>query len=143
VALSAVLLTVSLRNPRLMLREQPDDVRRRPRRRLLPSVGMRCGRASPSSACCSDATGGNRRRQAPAANPLVRRAFANAFVVMVAFDVLGWLVLDRLVFCTPRPRGVVLPSTEGVAGYMNYGMPFRGFLIGLRLALPSPSPSWS
>jgi len=30
---------------------------------------------------------------------------------------------------------VVLPGTEGMAGYKNYAMHFRGFLIGTGLAM--------
>jgi hypothetical protein len=62
-------------------------------------------------------------------------AFANAFIVMLAFDLFDLLVLDWLWFCTLTPRFVVLPGTEGLAGYRDYGAHLRGFLIGLGLAL--------
>jgi len=62
-------------------------------------------------------------------------AFVNAFVVMLAFNHFDWLVLDWLVFCTLTPGFVVLPGTEGMAGYKDYAMHFRGFLIGLGFAL--------
>ena len=32
---------------------------------------------------------------------------------------------------TWRPRVIVLPGTEGLAGYGDYGFHFRGFLKGL------------
>jgi tetrahydromethanopterin S-methyltransferase subunit B len=41
------------------------------------------------------------------------------------------LILDWLMFCTWTPQFVVLPGTEGMAGYKDYGLHFRGFLIGL------------
>jgi hypothetical protein len=59
----------------------------------------------------------------------------NAFVVMIAFDLFDWLVVDWLVLCTLTPRFVVLPGTEGVAGYKDYAMHLRGLLVGLALAL--------
>ena len=40
------------------------------------------------------------------------------------------LLLLVLIFCTFTPAFAVLPGTEGMAGYKNYAMHFRGFLIG-------------
>ena len=55
---------------------------------------------------------------------------ANAFGVAFVFNVVDWLILDWLMFCTVTPRFVVIPGSEGAAGYKNYGYHFRGFLIG-------------
>ena len=55
---------------------------------------------------------------------------ANAFGVAFVFNVVDWLVLDWLMFCTLTPRFVVIPGTEGAEGYKNYWFHFRGFLIG-------------
>jgi len=55
---------------------------------------------------------------------------ANAFGVSLVFDLVDWLVLDWLVFCAIAPRFIVLPGTEGMAGYKDYGFHFRGFLVG-------------
>ena len=55
---------------------------------------------------------------------------ANAFGVAFVFNVIDWLVLDWLMFCTITPRFVVIPGTEGAAGYKDYWFHFRGFLIG-------------
>jgi len=41
------------------------------------------------------------------------------------------LVLDWLIFCTIQPRRIVLPGTEGMAGYRDYRFHFIGFLKGL------------
>ena len=35
-----------------------------------------------------------------------------------------------LIVCTLRPKWVVLPGTEGCAGYGDYFFHFKGFLIG-------------
>ena len=53
-------------------------------------------------------------------------AFLSAFVVLVVFNLVDRLILDWLVFCPLTPRFVVLPGTEGMAGYKDYRMHFRG-----------------
>ena len=54
----------------------------------------------------------------------------HAFGVVFVFNVVDWLVLDWLMFCTITPKFVVIPGTEGAEGYKNYWFHFRGFLIG-------------
>jgi hypothetical protein len=56
--------------------------------------------------------------------------FANAFGISFIFNLVDWLLLDWLMFCTITPQFVVIPGTEGAAGYRNYAFHFRGFLIG-------------
>lgn len=63
-------------------------------------------------------------------------SFASKFtffaVMFGTFNVFDWLVIDcGLVYW--RPRFVVLPGTEGMAGYEDYGFHFRGFLLGIRV----------
>jgi hypothetical protein len=61
-------------------------------------------------------------------------AFIHFAVMFGTFNVLDWSVLDwGLVYW--QPRFVVLPGTEGMAGYRNYGFHFRGFLIGIPIVL--------
>jgi hypothetical protein len=55
----------------------------------------------------------------------------STFIILQVFNLVDWLILDWLVFVTLRPRFVILPGTEGLKGYGNYGFHFRGFLIGL------------
>ena len=64
--------------------------------------------------------------------------FASAFVYFAimfgTFNVLDCFVLDwGLVYW--QPRFVVLPGTEGLAGYRSYWFHFRGFLIGIPIIL--------
>jgi len=136
VALSAVLLAMGLRNPRLLLQDYPGDVRAAvppktaaERRETvwwnLPFLCLLFG--TPLAAAVVA------RLQLPALS--FPGAFTNAFIVMIAFDLFDWLVIDWLVFCTLTPRFVVLPGTEGMAGYKDHAMHFRGFLVGLGLAL--------
>jgi len=50
------------------------------------------------------------------------------------FHLVDWLILDWLIVCTITPF-VVIPGTEGMAGYNNYAMHFRGFLIGMVISV--------
>ena len=61
--------------------------------------------------------------------------WANAFGVAFTFNVIDWLVLDWLMFCTISPRFIVIPGTEGMAGYKDYFFHFRGFLVGSVLSV--------
>lgn len=60
--------------------------------------------------------------------------FVNTFVVASIFNVVDWLVLDWLVFCTITPRVVVIPGTEGMRAYKDYAFHFRGFVVGTVLS---------
>jgi hypothetical protein len=62
-------------------------------------------------------------------------AFIHLAVMFTAFNVLDWLVLDWLIVVAIRPRFIILPGTEGMAGYSDYGFHFRGFLIGTAITL--------
>ena len=62
-------------------------------------------------------------------------SFTNLFVVFSVFNILDWLVLDWLIVVTLRPRFLVLPGTDGMAGYGDYAFHFRGFLIGIAITL--------
>lgn len=54
-----------------------------------------------------------------------------AFGVGVVINLFDLLILDWLLFCTWTPSFIVLPGTEGLAGYKAYGLHFRGFLTGI------------
>ncbi len=61
--------------------------------------------------------------------------FINAFGVVFIFNLVDWLLLDWLMFCTITPKFLIIPGTEGMAGYKNYGFHFRGFIIGTVLSI--------
>jgi len=61
-------------------------------------------------------------------------AFVHLFVMFSVFNVVDLLLLDWLLVAI-GPRWVVLPGTEGSAGYKDYWFHFRGFLIGIVLIL--------
>lgn len=52
-------------------------------------------------------------------------------VALLVFNTYDLIVLDWLFFCTLQPRLMVLPGTEGMAGYRDYRFHFNGFLKGL------------
>ena len=62
-------------------------------------------------------------------------ALLSTFMILFVFNAFDLLVLDWFLFCTLRPRFIVLPGTEGMAGYRNYRFHFVGFLKGLGFCL--------
>lgn len=55
----------------------------------------------------------------------------STFIVFMVFNLVDLLLIDWLLVATVRPRFVVLPGTEQLAGYGDYGFYFRGFLKGI------------
>lgn len=131
---SAIIFVMIWTNPRLMLRSYPKDVQAA----VLPQTKAEkrqtlywalpfwlCLLGFPVAAALT----------AKAAHGSLLEVFLSAAGVLFLFNLVDWLILDWLVVCTITPRFVVLPGTEGMAGYKNYGMHFRGFLIGTGLAV--------
>jgi hypothetical protein len=61
-------------------------------------------------------------------------AFVHLFVMFSVFNVVDLLLLDWPLVAI-SPRFIVLPGTEGSAGYKDYWFHFRGFLVGTMLIL--------
>lgn len=61
--------------------------------------------------------------------------FLTAFIVLFVFNLFDLLVIDWLIFVIIQPAPIVLPGTEGMAGYKDYAFHFRGFLIGTVFSL--------
>ena len=57
--------------------------------------------------------------------------FITGFLVLMVFNAYDLLVLDWLLFMTIQPKAIVLPGTEGMAGYKDFRFHARGFLIGI------------
>ena len=55
---------------------------------------------------------------------------SNAFGVIFIFNIVDLLIIDWLMFCKITPRFIVIPGSEGLAGYKDYWFHFTGFLIG-------------
>jgi len=62
-------------------------------------------------------------------------ALAFSAIPLLLFNTYDLIILDWLFFCTIRPRAMVLPGTEGMAGYGDYRFHFIGFLKGLGFTL--------
>lgn len=131
--LSVVLLVMGLVNPRLMLQDYPKDIqavvppktaaeKRQTLYWALPFWLFFLG--CPTIAALT----------VKAAHGSFLEIFLTAFGVSWLANLVDWLILDWLVFCTITPPFVVLPGTRGMAGYKNYGIHFRGFLIGTVIA---------
>lgn len=63
--------------------------------------------------------------------------FFQAFGVEMIFNLVDWLILDWLIFCTWTPKFIVIPGTEGSPEYKDYWFHFRGFLIGTGISAAS------
>ena len=129
---ATALIFASLRaNPRIWLNDFPPDLRRavppkseaEKRQSLrwgLPFLAVLLGGPMLSALGLERAAGGAAFLQ----------LFAHAFGVAFTFNLVDLLLIDWLVLCTYTPRAFVIPGTEGMAGYKDYGHHFRGFLIG-------------
>ncbi len=62
-------------------------------------------------------------------------ALVFGMLAVFVFNLFDLLVLDWLFFCNVQPRAMVLPGTEGMAGYRDYRFHFIGFLKGLGFCL--------
>jgi len=69
--------------------------------------------------------------------PSFLEIFVNIFTLFLVFNIVDLLILDWLIFCAVTPRFIVLPGTEGMAAYKDYGFHFRGFLIGCVICIVS------
>ncbi len=61
--------------------------------------------------------------------------FLNAFGVAFFFNLVDLLLLDWLLFCVITPSFLVIPGTERMQEYKDYGFHFRAFLIGTGLSI--------
>ncbi len=132
-ALVSLFVLISLRiNPRLFLQDYPKDIQgavppKTPRGRLLSTIisipFLVALLAVPllSTWVLKLHTGGQVSFAA---------LFLNAFGVAFVFNLVDLLLIDWLLTCTLTPKFVVIPGTEGMAGYKDYAFHVRGFLIG-------------
>jgi len=54
----------------------------------------------------------------------------HAFGVMLVFNLVDLVILDLLLFCTVTPKFMVIPGTEGLAGYKDYAFHLRAHARG-------------
>jgi hypothetical protein len=132
IGLSALIMIMLVRNPRLLLHSYPKDIRsavppksRAERRESAgwTAIFLVLMIVFPFAAALTT----------PDRNFL--EAFSAAFGVTFLFNLVDWLILDWLILCTITPGFAVVPGTDGMAGYKNYAMHFRGFLAGAVLSI--------
>jgi hypothetical protein len=132
VVLGGLLLAVLRANAEILLNDYPPDIRARwgpmtartRRQRVRVAAGF-------VVAILAVVWWSLRTLPALAARDLTfATAFAHFAIMFGTFNAFDWLVIDcGLVYW--HPRFLVLPGTEGMAGYRDYGYHFRGFLIGI------------
>lgn len=57
-------------------------------------------------------------------------AAVSTYLIFMVFNLVDLLLIDWLLVVTLRPRFVMIPGTEHLAGYGDYGYHFRAFLKG-------------
>lgn len=62
-------------------------------------------------------------------------AFLNAFGIMSIFNIVDFLLIDWLIFCTITPRFLVIKGTEGMPDYKHIRYHVKGLFIGAALSL--------
>ena len=67
-----------------------------------------------------------------------KSAFLNAYGLLLYFWLFDLFIIDWLIFVTLQPNFIILPGTEGMAGYDDYAFHLKVSLPALPLAiLPS------
>ena len=61
--------------------------------------------------------------------------FISSFLIMTIFNLVDLVILDWLIFVTIQPSIIILPGTEGAAGYKDYAFHFFAFLKGVVLSI--------
>jgi hypothetical protein len=138
--LSAVLYVLLLGllrvNPEILLNDYPADIRKKygpmsersKRQRIPAAITIGAVALGIVAASFSEV-----RATAGGSIPFLT-AFVHLFVMLSVFNVVDLLLLDWPLVAI-GPRFMILPGTEGSAGYKDYWFHFRGFLIGAVLIL--------
>jgi hypothetical protein len=58
------------------------------------------------------------------------QVFGSLFFLYTFFNLFDMVIMDWLIFCTIQPSLFVLPGTEGIAAYKDYGFHLRASLKG-------------
>jgi len=129
---SAVLLISAYLNPESMVDDYPADIRARhgemseKARRHKRLVGIPFGVVLIGILVVSIIT----LRNVTGGELTFAAVFINVAVILILFNLVDLLIIDWLIFNTIQPHFIVLPGTEGMAGYRDYGFHFRAFLKG-------------
>ena len=137
ILISVVLLGAVKVNPEIMLNDYPPDVKKvygaernpktRGQRRIFSLVFL----AALFGVLCYSMVDLGRSTELNFVS-----LFVLVFVEVSAFNLWDLLFLDWLMVMI-QPKFIVLPGTEGMAGYKDYYFHFKGFLIGIVFSLVS------
>ncbi len=132
VLMSLFLVGAARLNPAIMAGDYPPDIKakfgapdeRTIRHKRLASIGMLVVLVIPIVLALAQLAqvGGGRL--------VFWQAFLTLFIMIFLFNLIDWLIIDWLLFVTIQPKWIILPGTEGMAGYKDYAFHFRGFLVG-------------
>jgi hypothetical protein len=132
-----LILGLTKLNPEIMLNDYPPDVQakygpisERSKRQRLPVAALVVAVLLGIVALSFQRVPTNAAGDIPFLNALV-----HVLVMFTVFNLLDWLVLDWLIVVTLRPKFMILPGTDGLAGYADYGFHFRGFVIGTGITI--------
>jgi hypothetical protein len=131
--LASLLLLISLRiNPRVFLQDYPKDIQDKvpPKTPYEQRLSLIIGIPFLVLLLAIPLVSSWNLKQQNPGHITFFTLFMNAFGVAFIFNLVDLLLLDWMLVCTITPKFVVIPGTEGVAGYKNYSYHFRGFLIG-------------
>lgn len=133
-SLFVLVMLMLWRNPRLLLQDYPEDVKATvpPKSPAERRTSVYCGIIFFLLVVAFPLAGALAAR---AGSRDFLEIFLAAFGVAFLFNVVDWLIIDWLIVCTVTPAFVVIPGTAGMAGYKNYGMHFRGFVVGCVLSV--------
>jgi uncharacterized membrane protein len=131
-AMSLFLVGAARINPAIMAGDYPPDIKakfgaqdeRTIRQKRIASLVMMVALAGPIILALAQLA------QAGGGQLVFWQAFLSLFIMLFLFNLVDWLVIDWLLFVTIQPRWIILPGTDGMAGYKDYAFHFRGFLIG-------------
>ena len=140
-AIVILLLAMMWWNAEILLREYPPDIRnahgpmsRRARRQHIVASAV-------FLAVCGGILVASYRHLAASSGGqyTFRSAWMHTAVVLTTVNLIDLIVVDWLIGIRLKPRMLILPGTEGLAGYDDVRFHVRGFLIGLAGTIPASS----
>jgi hypothetical protein len=134
---SSILIAGLYANPRLFLQDYPADIQARvhpktaseKRQSLaigIPFLALLLAVPTISTLVLNNRSGGNAS---------LLHLCLNAFGVAFIFNLIDLLILDWWMFCTLTPGFIVIPGTEGLKAYRDYGYHFKAFIKGTLFSL--------
>jgi hypothetical protein len=128
----ALFLIGAYLNPEVMLQGYPPEIKRRYGEGSAAAKRQRVWLSIPVSITLFGALILAIAQLPPASNGVASYLAITlcVFIMLFTLNVVDLVVNDWLIFNTLRPKFIILPGTEGMAGYGDYGFHFKQFLKG-------------